>query len=306
VAEQLNLKGRLTLDKTGFDEGLSASQKQVEHWSHHAAKKFAAAFAIHAIVEFIKEIVAAGKEIDDLANKLNVTSQQAQKIRMEELLGGRVGTGVLTMPDFSLETIRLIPRAITQAKEAVKSFGGVLLSINPILGAWLGLLTKTGLVKGGSPIAKPEDINSVLDEQASELDEINKLNREAQDITEKSRLSQLTKEEKLNELLREREKILERLFLTPLEPGDEMDPVQKAAAAKRLAEVNAGIVEAGTDAKKTGSTLPSGGSGGLAGVFMGEAAGAGIGTKISQTNAILRSVYQQLSTRGIRIDPEGL
>lgn len=84
---QLKLTALLGLNKTGFDAGIRAADQAVERFSHKLTHKVAhaalAAFGIHSLMEFGKEVIRQAVEIDRLANRFNLTSTQVQLLQQE-------------------------------------------------------------------------------------------------------------------------------------------------------------------------------------------------------------------------------
>lgn len=84
---QLKLTALLSLNKTGFDAGMKSAEQSVEKFSHKLVHKFAhaalAAFGIHSLIEFGKEAVRQGVEIDHLAKRFNLTAEEVQLLQDE-------------------------------------------------------------------------------------------------------------------------------------------------------------------------------------------------------------------------------
>lgn len=290
-----HLLARIGIDKTEFDTGLKAAGLTTEKFTKDIGKKIGQGFGVAAILAFTQSVVDAGKEVDDLIAKLGKTGEEAQLIRLRKQLGGETeGNFTLLMTDKDLENLRILDRTFSKIKESGKSLFAAMLPLSTGLSGLIGLSKATGFVSG----LPPHDLT--VDERAERArqlaaeahrniqERIVQLEKDAAEINEKTRISQLTREQRLNELIAERVRLQEKLFRDAF-PGTEEE---KAQAVKRLAEVEAGIVEAGKT-EKHGSFS----AGGIPGVF----AGPSVDSLQRETVTRLSAIERALTVSGIII-----
>lgn len=112
----LRLNAVLGLNKTGFDAGMTAANKQVERFGAGLRSHLAGAFSAAAIVGFTKSIVTAGSEIKDLSDRLSVLPKDVQEFGLAAKLGGQSADTFAR----ALERIRL---AMADGKNPLEAFG---------------------------------------------------------------------------------------------------------------------------------------------------------------------------------------
>jgi len=84
----LSLIAKLGLDKTGFDAGMAAAGKQVNTFGAGLKSQLAGAFSAAAFVAFTKNLIEAGDAIDEMSERLNISTQEAQEFSLAAKLGG--------------------------------------------------------------------------------------------------------------------------------------------------------------------------------------------------------------------------
>ena len=91
----LTLPAKITLDKTGFDAGINAAAKKAEQFGKDLKTQIAGAFtaaavtaAIGKIIDFARESIQAAEAVGDLAERLNMGTEDAQAFALAAKTGG--------------------------------------------------------------------------------------------------------------------------------------------------------------------------------------------------------------------------
>lgn len=84
----LRLIASLGLDKTGFDAGLASASKQAAKFGSDLKSQLASSFGAAAFTALARETIAYGDSIEELASRLNLTAQEAQRFAVASKLGG--------------------------------------------------------------------------------------------------------------------------------------------------------------------------------------------------------------------------
>lgn len=163
-------------------------------------------------------------------------------------------------------------------------------AINPAL----AMLPDDAAAKKKDRAADPVGVAENQEKEEANLDRILKLREQANDLNERTRQSQLTKEERINELLEERVEIERQLGL---KLGDEADAVlalERAKIDSELSMINKAKDKGGGGAFKIHETAF-----GRIGAFTGAASQAAMppGAR-EQLNALLE-IHRTLSAKGI-------
>lgn len=324
----LRLLAQLGLDKTGFDAGLISAEKGVDRFSHKFDKKLSKTFGVGAAIaaifhlgramkEVAEDSVAANKEFAKIGQGLSQSDvnliQEYVKHWDEfgtkmKFIGITVATSFAKFHEAGAEaidtvgaylrilgsTLTLNPSNRRTFKEAFREMGEIseFKRSATLGGAKLGP-TAPGIFEADSDFAERQR-QSVI--HMATQDRILELEKEAAEISERTRVGRLTDEERLNELLKERQKLLNELKFT-VDIGEE----RQAVIARDLAKAEAGIAEKDKKLSKTENRFPtmSAGGGGLAGVFLGEAARSSIPAHIEKTNELLMRIEKAMTSRGI-------
>lgn len=89
---QLKLTAQLALNKTGFDAALKEAEKNVNKFAHSLTNRIGSAilsaFGIQKLTAFGLEVLKQGKEIDVLAKRFNLTSDEVQLLQHEAAATG--------------------------------------------------------------------------------------------------------------------------------------------------------------------------------------------------------------------------
>src|SRR5262245_453523 len=75
----LSLIARLGLDKSGFNAGLTAANKQVSKFGGALKSQLAGAFSAAAVIAYTKHLIDFGSKINDTATKLGVGTKELQE-----------------------------------------------------------------------------------------------------------------------------------------------------------------------------------------------------------------------------------
>lgn len=296
----LSLLAKLSLDKTGFDSGLASANKLVTKFGTDMQKQIGRAFGAAAFIAFARGVVETGKEIDELAAKLRVTGEEAQKIRLKEKLGGDVGRGNLLMSDEDLETLRVADRLFIKLRATAEAafikfqrlpfFGG------GVVGLVENIAKLTGFVSGKPPEGPPGPVQGPPSDPFLKRQElIKRLSDEADAIQDKTRFNALTKEKQINELIKERQRLLKRIASDEFAQGK--DPEGRARVGLRFAQIGAELQDLQRkDKPNLGDNVRV--SGGAPGIFVGGLRG-GVGGGVARTDQLLTQIQRTLAVRGI-------
>lgn len=84
----LSLIAKLNLDKTGFDAGMSAAGRQVAGFGADMKSRLAGAFGAGAMLALARETIEYGDSLKELAERLGISSLEAQQFAVAAKLGG--------------------------------------------------------------------------------------------------------------------------------------------------------------------------------------------------------------------------
>jgi hypothetical protein len=83
-----HLTAVLGLDKTGFDAGMAAAGKQVNQFGAGLKSSLAGAFGASAFIALAKSAIEAADQIEEISERLGVTTIQAQQFALAAKMGG--------------------------------------------------------------------------------------------------------------------------------------------------------------------------------------------------------------------------
>lgn len=83
-----HLTAVLGLDKTGFDAGMAAAGNQVNQFGAGLKSSLAGAFGASAFIALGKSAIEAADQIEEIADRLGVTTIQAQQFALAAKMGG--------------------------------------------------------------------------------------------------------------------------------------------------------------------------------------------------------------------------
>jgi hypothetical protein len=261
----LEVKGKVSLDGSGFDRTLKGMSTQVSGFSNKVKAQiggaFIAAFGASAVKNFGKELLEQAENIDALAKKFNLTTTQVQQLqeeakrtgvpfeelvkdatKLEETLKNVAGQPVLFSSE-NLDNLRAINEGMDEFSRALKE---QILSGN-LLNDALSNLT------GGAFGRRESEDNTLTARQeeflAKEAEEKRKLVALAKDqaaaekimldvaaLQEKARMKALSDEERAVELTKERQRNLN--FLNDPKNSAKLTQTQLAEKEKRVAEID--------------------------------------------------------------------
>lgn len=84
----LKLLAKLGLDKTGFDAGIDSAGKKAQKFGADLKTRLAGGFGAAAFVALARETIAYGDQLEELATRLNTTTQAAQEYALAAKMGG--------------------------------------------------------------------------------------------------------------------------------------------------------------------------------------------------------------------------
>lgn len=296
MASVLELLAKITLNKTQFDAQLDSASKVADKFGRNVTKKIGQAFAVTAIINFTREVIETGKEIDKLADKIGTTAESAQRIRLREMLGGDIGKGQLLMSDRDLENLRVADRLYIKIRESVKAvaaraaftIAGANNPIASVIQGGIALAKKTGIVPSDAPTLQQEE--RARQAHMATQDRILQLEKEAAELNARTVDERLTDEERLNRSLKKRLELQAALKAVGV-----LSEEGEAILKKKLAEVELSIVQ--QQKARTGMRAESGG---VPGVFVGAAANANAVRAQAITNTLLKDILK-MTKQGITV-----
>jgi hypothetical protein len=305
----LSLIARLTLDKTGFDSGLKGAENSASSFGTSFSKKLGKAFTggavAAALMSLARGAIDAAEEVDTLAQKLNVTHETAQKLRLEDKLKSGAGPGNLFFNDHDIKNLTVADRLWTKIYENAKVLIGKAFGLTGYIPGTIGSLVKfagqQGIVSSAPPSDRPasEVFLEGKKKQAEAVGTLFELEKAQQEQTLKNNYAMLTDAQKLNGLLADRADLtsyiqgIERK-IGPRTFDEEMD---LQAAKLALARTQADII-----GKKSEIPSPLRNDAGSIGAFSGGLSAQSSITGLSrQTVFELQKLNDLLRTNGIKI-----
>ncbi len=278
MADALNGKEN-KLEKFGISVADIAKMKPAEAWTRMA-----------------KAIDETGLSADRAEKMVDIFGKGAAKAvtSMGDLYQAK--NGVLMFSDKEIYNMGLVNDGMIRIAASAKVLGlrlATLVSSGLIPAPVVKLLEKLG-GGGAKPTIDENQIladNSKKEELEKTDDRVRKLTGEADDINERTRISQLTKEERLNELLEERAEIQRQLTL---QLGEEANAVLALAKAKIDSEVHA-LNSKSTPKSKSRNGIEESAFGRI-GAFTGAASNA---AQPQRQVELLSAINQVLSVNGI-------
>lgn len=260
----LNLLGRIGMDTSGLEVGFGRAEKAVDRFQNKLTRQVGGAvlgaFTAQRLVGFGREVIEQGVNIDRLSKKFNLTTTEVQLLQQESKRTGVTFEDLVKNADqleatlsrlsggdviFGADTVEML----TKSNEVIQEFKNQ-------AGVRVAELLGLGKEGGGGTVVQQMNreafqakdaarkrqaaIDEVQAREAAEIatrahvasmDRAVALEKELAEVVNRNRLAQMPKEEQLNELLKERERLMhdERLI------NGELGPEQKAAAQLAVA-----------------------------------------------------------------------
>lgn len=318
----MSLFAKLFLDKKDFDQKLQDADKKTKTFEERLMGKGAQAFAHGAIAAAVasvaREAIQASEEIDALAAKLELSTEEAGRLRLALKMGvpmKDIGPTILNNED-DQRHVRTLGRLWDNFWSSYLSWETkVAKNIPTPLGVTPGALTKLlnmlGMVSGKKPFVESDaekrareayykeqddEINLARSTHVAEQDRILAVEKETRRINDQTETDKLTPGGQLQKL-RQREADLKEMLAADKGGQIGMTEGQRADRLQQLAQVRAAIVHA--IGNKGQFTPVAGGSFGAIGAYTG-AASLEQASGGRQTAAALKEIKNQLAT-GITI-----
>lgn len=321
----LSLLAKLGLDKTGFDTGMDNASKQVNKFGGDIKRQIAGGFTIAALASVARHAMESAHKFTQMAKELNITTDQAQQLTAEADRTGqsisdltkdadklnetlaRIGGGEVLFSREQIEELERARQVIGGFKNAVGQEmanlienPGLLLKrmVYPLLGTDTGDPERTELT-GRQEAFLEKDAAKKRKTEHQEIERLEMIKRaaaiqkQADDATEKNRLAALSDEERMNELVQEREKIFQRIATNAEERAQkELDLRKNEADLMSLSKT-----KPPTNSGNAFSIAES--SFGRIGAFTGAAARAAMPPGIRELIASQTRLEQALTIKGI-------
>lgn len=296
----LRLNAILGLVKTGFDAGMADANKQVSRFGSGLKSQLMGALGAAGFLKLAKDAIEYGDSMDELAERLSVTRQQAQLYSIAARLGGadseffamkfeklrkamsgdsglldifnikaggpvealqaladkiqttglnaeqatkfveifgkgsgrlinvlgdlkNAGQGTALLSDKDIEKLKRADDLFVKMGHNLKVLGSMLfVGPSDISDSWFGKLlglkqasggAKTKLDEGGF-VDRQEAVEEAAKAHMATQDRILRIEKESAEISERTRVSQLSQDERRNELIAEREKLFSTIAKT--------------------------------------------------------------------------------------------
>ena len=277
----LSMLARLDLNASGFSTGINTAEKSVDRFSNKLRNQVGGAllgvFGIRSLANIGRQAISSGHAISQMAEKFNLTTDEVQLLqqetdrtgesfeslvkdatKLEATLGRLRGVEVI----FSRQQVEALESAHQVIKEFNNSFAiewAKLLSnpLNPLLE--LNRRTSIGRLGGlDQPAASKEDPAAAFLEaeaaaarQAKQLADVRiandarilKLQEEIGEVIERTRVSQLSKEERLVELQSERLELVRQLQFELTKEGEAQKQLAIAKNAEEMARIQVALAK---------------------------------------------------------------
>lgn len=260
----LEARGKVSLDGSGFSKTIGGLGTQITGLSNKVKAQlggaFLATFGASRIIAFGKELLADGERIDSLAHKFKLTSTQVQQLedyakstgttfeslvsdttKLEETLK-RVADAPVLFSKENLDTLRAFNEGADEFTRSLKEqiVNGSLLND--------ALFNLTGGAFGKAPakadnaltarqeefLAKEAEDQRKIAATKKDQADADKIMLEVAELMEKARIKALTDEERQNELVKERRRLISSIE----NPKRTISETAEAQAVKRIAEID--------------------------------------------------------------------
>jgi len=221
----LSIFGKISLDSSGFNKGIQNVERSADKFSSKLTKQVGGAllgaFSINAVMGFGKELLKRAEEIDKLANRFNLTTDQVQLLQKEaEKTGKTFEEMVKDAGDLEDTLARISGGDVALGRGQLEQLNNARQVINEFkTQAGIRFANLLGLGGGDTPLSDrqnafleadaakkrggAEDFKNRLQAAQTHMavqDELLKNEKELEQL----KFDQLTKEEKINALLKKR------------------------------------------------------------------------------------------------------
>lgn len=315
------LIAHLGLNKTGFDSGIRFAEKQVNKFGTKMVKTLAGAFSIVAIAGMARQAMETAKNIDQLANRFNLTTDEVQLLqaesdktgtsfsdltkdakKLEETLSRLRGGDVLFSRE-QVETLKNAKEIIDEFKnQAGVEIAGFLGEQHP--GVRSGLQRSRGNPSAIVDVETSASQKAFIEEEARKkreakarmaiINDALEIQKKADEISEKNRRNVLPVEEQITDLTKEREAIFKR------ETSNQVEMAQKQFDLAKNEEDLIRLSKTPEEKDKAGKGFGIAESAfGRIGAFTGAAAAASVTPGQAQQIQQLQKIYEAMVSKGI-------
>lgn len=307
----LSIVGRLSLDGSSFNTGLKSAEKSADQFSKKLRNQVAGVAGGFVGVNALKQMALAAmestKEITQLANRFNLTTDEVQLLQAES---DKTGTSFEKLVENATELESTLSRlkggnvifdansiqALETAREVIGEFkAGVQQRFAEILGASAGRLTprQTEFMERDIQRKRQESANAAAQEKqrVETEDKIAKMQRETAELRDQA----LPKEERLAKLQKERAEFLDKRGFSPNTPEsvaeNDLKEAQLNAAIAKLSGGGSDSVAESRAFSPISDSLTSVGN------FLGTGANSPAIKAQDEANRLLRQIERNTSTQ---------